>query len=118
MSFGTWLHTTLKGKCVGKDIFGNRYFVEKKAKSGRQKRWVMYNGMAEPSKIPPLWHGWLHHTIDQMPDELNMPSYGWMKEHIPNLTGTRNAYRPDGSLSASAKRDSSVSDYQPWTPGN
>ena len=34
-----------------------------------ERRWVIYNGYAEPSTIPPSWHGWMHHTVDTPPTE-------------------------------------------------
>jgi NADH:ubiquinone oxidoreductase subunit len=115
--FGTWLHTLLHGRYVGKDIFGNRYYVARKAVTGkRPKRWVMYEGMAEPSKVPALWHAWLHYMVDTLPDESTIPQHAWQKEHIPNMTGTANAYKPKGHLAASTVRDRSTSDYEAWTP--
>ena len=67
---GTLLRTFLQGKEVGHDQFGNRYFCERgkpRAADGgrvRQKRWVIYKGEPEPTKIPPEWHIWLHYTAD------------------------------------------------------
>jgi NADH:ubiquinone oxidoreductase subunit len=117
MTIGTRLYTLLNGKHVGNDMFGNRYYVTKRPTKGqRQKRWVMYKGIAEPSKIPPIWHGWMHHMIDTLPTEMNTPVYPWQKEHLPNLTGTVNAYRPRGDLRQAGKRDASTSDYDSWTP--
>jgi NADH:ubiquinone oxidoreductase subunit len=98
-------------------MFGNRYYVTRKAKkSYRQKRWVMYHGLAEPSKVPPMWHAWLHYMVDGLPSEMNMPNYAWQKEHIPNLTGTIHAYKPRGDLAAGGVRDASTSDYASWIP--
>ena len=31
------------------------------------RRWVLYNGEAEASRIPPAWHGWMHHRTDVPP---------------------------------------------------
>ena len=65
---------------VGQDEFGNSYY---KSKSG--KKYVIYNGIVESSKIPPNWHLWLHNIHDKIiPNSL----YAWQKIHIPNLTGT------------------------------
>ncbi len=36
---------------------------------GFQRRWVIYSGDAEASKVPPGWNGWLHHTVDVAPTE-------------------------------------------------
>lgn len=118
MTIGTTLYTLLRGKCVGEDMFGNRYYTQRRARSGvRAKRWVMYRGMPEASKVPPLWHAWLHYMVDELPGDLGIPHYDWQKDHLPNLTGTKLAYRPPGHLAAGGARDASTSDYQPWTPG-
>ena len=39
---GTRLMTWWKGREVGQDAFGNRYFTEK---SGGNRRWVIYEGL-------------------------------------------------------------------------
>jgi len=118
-TLGTRLHTMLYGKHVGTDVFGNRYYTERRAaKDRRTRRWVVYKGLAEASKVPALWHGWLHYTMDALPQELSTPSYDWQKEHIPNLTGTAGAYVPPGHIHRGAKRDASTSDYEAWTPGD
>ncbi len=118
MTIGTWLHTKLNGQYLGKDAFGNRYYTSRKTPAtGRKKRWVMYHGMAEPSKVPPLWHAWLHYMVDTLPTEgAGAPAYSWQKEHVPNLTGTIHAYKPKGDLAAGGARDASTSDYLAWTP--
>lgn len=117
MNFGTWLHTKLHGKRVGEDMFGNVYYTHRSTpKTGRAKRWVAYNGKAEASKVPPLWHAWLHYMVDELPGDLGIPTHAWQKDHQPNLTGTPNAYNPPGHLALSAKRDASTSDYEAWTP--
>ena len=109
MTITTRLFTFFKGKQVGSDEFGNRYFTEKSnPKYGRAKRWVLYNGKAEPSKIPASWHGWMHYTTDKLPTEINRTPNFWEAQHKPNLTGTKNAYYPTDTV---AKPD-----YQAWQP--
>ncbi len=99
-------------------MFGNRYYEERRPKKGRrQKRWVMYQGIPEPSKVPPLWHAWLHYMVDALPGDMGIPTYDWQKDHVPNLTGTANAYKPRGYLGSTSQRDPSTSDYDAWTPG-
>ena len=55
-TFGTQLWTTLYGEFVGDDEFGNRYYRTKNGKIdptlGFERRWVIYAGIAEASKIP------------------------------------------------------------------
>ena len=44
---------------------------------GFERGWVIYNGYAEASRVPPSWHGWLHHTVDVAPtEESYMPRDG------------------------------------------
>ena len=63
---------------VGKDDQGNKYYEERKPSlEGRKRRYVIYEGYAEPSKIPPDWHGWLHHTFEKPPTEAPLPRKSW-----------------------------------------
>jgi NADH:ubiquinone oxidoreductase subunit len=115
-TIGTRIHTLLHGRCVGRDEFGNRYYEERGRVSAgrRRKRWVMFKGIAEPSKVPPEWHGWLHHTLDApLSSEAR---YSWQKPHIPNLTGTKHRYLPKGHLLSRAVRAATKADYVPWKP--
>lgn len=124
MSIGTLLFTWLKGELVGTDQFGNRYYREKgrkPSKSGggresRERRWVLYNGEAEATRVPPEWHGWLHYTVDDIPNDASRKRYTWEKEHVPNMTGTPRAYHPPGSVLRGGHRAPSTGDYEPWTP--
>ena len=72
-TFGTQLWTWRFGELVGEDEQGNRYFRTKGRKIdptlGFERRWVVYNGYAEATRIPPSWHGWIHHTVDVAPTE-------------------------------------------------
>ncbi len=108
MSIGTKLFTLLYGRQVGRDAQGNRYYTEKRVPSGRrQRRWVMYEGQVEASRVPAEWHAWLHHTTaEPISDAGRKP---WQKPHQANLTGTSAAFRP--------KNNSVAGDYEAWTPG-
>ena len=54
MSISTRLFTWWNGKLVGKDEFGNLYYEDRQAKAGtRPRRWVIYDGEVEASKVPP-----------------------------------------------------------------
>ena len=118
MSIGTLLYTWMNGRQVGLDSFGNSYYEHKSRArlDGRLKRWVVYSGMVEASKVPPEWHGWLHYSVDKIPSESEETRYEWQKNHLPNLTGTRYAYRPPGHILSGGKRDPATGDYEPWTP--
>lgn len=123
MTIGTRLLTLFCGELVGTDRFGNRYYRERGrrvrprggGRASREKRWVIYRGEPEGSKVPPEWHAWLHHTVDEIPNPART-RYPWEKEHQPNMTGTPLAYRPPGSLLRGGRRPPSTGDYEPWTP--
>jgi len=121
-TFGTQLWTWRFGEVVGKDEQGNTYYRTRGRKIdptlGFERRWVVYNGLAEASRIPPDWHGWIHHTVDVAPTEETYVPREWQKPHVPNMTGTPLAYRPSGSTLASGRRPAATGDYQPWTPGS
>lgn len=109
--------TKMRGKKIGVDQFGNTYFTGK-ARTGqkRERRWVMYNGQPEATKIPPEWHGWIHHQTDQIPQDKNPLRRKWQKEHVPNLTGTPYAYVPPGHELNDDTRPTVTGDYEAWSP--
>ncbi len=122
ISFGTWLFSKLRGQEVGRDQQGNRYF---RMKGGgqvhgeslrKERRWVIYKGDVEASRVPPEWHAWLHHTSDEIPPEGGPEKRPWQKEHLPNLTGTPEAYLPPGHTLKGGHRAKATGDYEPWTP--
>lgn len=113
---GTDLFTRLRGRGVGTDAFGNRYFEEKSASRGRRaRRWVVYSGPIEGSTVPPEWHAWLHYTVDA--PLTNMPRLPWQKPHLPNRTGTAFSYRPAGHDYSGGRRRRATGDYEAWSPG-
>ena len=75
-----------------------------------------YDGLAEASRVSPDWHGWLHYTFAEPPTVTPLKRQSWEKPHVPNLTGTVHAYRPQGSLARGGVRQASSSDYEAWTP--
>ena len=118
-TFGTQVWTSLYGEFVGEDEFGNRYYRRRGGKIdpslGFERRWVIYNGEPEGSKVPPEWHAWLHHMVNEVPQPRQR--YPWEKPHQPNLTGTPQAYHPPGSVLRGGHRPRATGDYEPWTPG-
>jgi NADH:ubiquinone oxidoreductase subunit len=105
-------------KKVGTDTFGNTYFRAKARKGyNRERRWVLYKGAPEASMVPPEWHGWLHHQRTDAPSS-DTPSYRriWQKGHKPNLTGTVEAYRPQGHILNGGVRPKATGDYEAWKP--
>jgi NADH:ubiquinone oxidoreductase subunit len=117
-TIGTFFTIAKRGTHVGTDEFGNRYYQSRDTSSydGRRRRWVTYNGYADASKVPPEWHGWLHYTYDETPIEAPLPRRAWEQDHLPNLTGTPMAWRPQGSLAAEGRRPAATGDYEAWRP--
>ncbi len=123
VSLGTKIYTWLNGEEVGKDSTGNRYYRQKgggkvhRDSLRRERRWVVYNGQVEASRVPPEWHAWLHHTTDEIPPADGPAMRPWMKPHKPNMTGTAEAYRPPGhTLKGGQRAPSDSGDYEAWTP--
>lgn len=116
-NLNTRFHTWRVGSSVGGDEFGNLYYQGGTDSEGRTRRWVIYSGVSDASKIPPGWHGWLHHTVDVAPSQETYVAHPWQKPYLPNLTGTPQAYRPKGSVLSGTKRPVVKGDYDAWTPG-
>jgi NADH:ubiquinone oxidoreductase subunit len=120
MTIGTRLYTWLRGQQVGTDAFGNRYYRDRtgaRRVDGRfEKRWVLYNGTPEASKVPAEWHSWLHHIVIEPPPPGGVKQRPWQRSHIPNMTGTAAAYRPPGHDFKGGQRARATGDYEPWTP--
>jgi len=117
---GTRLHTARHGEKVGTDEAGNVYYRTRGGKIdpklGFQRRWVIYAGEAEASKIPPGWHGWMHHRTDVAPSEESYTAWPWEIAHQENRTGTPLAYHPKGSILGDAVRAPASADYAAWKP--
>ena len=82
-TFGTRIQTLFSGKLSGEDHLGNKYYENK---SG--KRWVIYNGEVDASKVPEEWYSWLHFIKNRIEKTANLEKYEWQKSHLPNQTGT------------------------------
>lgn len=116
-TIGTRIFTWLNGRQVGRDSFGNRYFEQRRPpnpESPRGRRWVVYAGEPEASKVPAEWHAWLHYTTEApLPALRKRP---WQKPHMPNETGTPLGYRPAGHDYSGGRRARATGDYEAWTP--
>jgi NADH:ubiquinone oxidoreductase subunit len=109
-TFGTQLWTRRHGTKVGEDHLGNIYYRN----ADDSRRWVIYNGEAEASRVPTEWFGWLHKTWDETPLESQAVRKFWEKPSLPNLTGTPYAYAPSGSIRRADPPNRQ--DYEAWTP--
>jgi NADH:ubiquinone oxidoreductase subunit len=109
---GTSLFTWRHGQKVGSDGYGNVYYTSKNG----DRRWVIYKGSNDASRIPPDWYAWMHRMIEGTPDEALPPAPKFLKDPNPNLTGTAGAYRPAGALEKGGQRAAASGDYEAWTP--
>lgn len=123
-TIGTQLWSWRTGEKVGTDSHGNAYFRSKrKGSDGRERRWVIYQGANDASRVPAEWHGWLHgafvNGIDGGVPESNLPPPRiWEADYTPNATGTTAAYRPAGALERGGRRAAAAGDYEAWSPGD
>lgn len=109
-TLNTRLHTWKNGVKVGEDEQGNIYYTTRDEK----RRWVIFNGESEASRVNADWHGWLHHTYKETPQSNPLIHKNWEKPHQENLTGTISAYIPDGSLKSTETKKRT--DYEAWKP--
>ena len=103
-TLGTRLYTIFFGKLVGNDEFGNKYYENKK----RKKRWIIYNGEIEATKIPIEWYSWMHSIKNKIEETHELKKYNWQKNHLSNQTGTDKAYNPQKNHNANKKK------YKSW----
>ena len=116
-TIGTGLWSWLHGEKVGADAQGNTYYRSKrKQPGGRERRWVIYEGANDASRVPAEWHGWLHGAFEGVPESNLPPPRIWQSDHIPNATGSAAAYRPAGALERGGMRASAAGDYEAWSP--
>jgi NADH:ubiquinone oxidoreductase subunit len=118
-SLGTMLDTWRNGEQVGTDTNGNRYYRVKSRKQprrGPERRWVIFKGPNDASRVPPEWHGWLHGQFDGVPESNLPPPRIWETDYTPNATGTAAAYRPQGALERGGQRAAASGDYEAWSP--
>lgn len=115
-TLGTMLHTSRNGEKVGTDAQGNTYYRSKKKDGARERRWVIYEGANDASRVPAEWHGWLHGAFDDVPESNLPPPRIWEVDYTPNATGTAGAYRPAGALERGGRRAPATGDYEAWSP--
>jgi len=117
-TIGTLLDSWRHGEKVGTDAQGNSYYRgRKKLPDGRERRWVIYAGANDASRVPAEWHGWLHGNFDGLPESNLPPARIWEADYTPNATGTPIAYRPAGALERGGQRAAATGDYEAWRPG-
>ena len=112
-TFGTSL-AVRRMRRIGEDSQGNVYYEGKPDMNGLPRRWVIYNGPNDASRVPPEWFSWLQHQRDTPRSESTPVVRPWQKPAMPNMTGTPEAYHPAGAFGG--KRAHAVGDYEAWTP--
>ncbi len=116
-TIGTLWWSFKNGEQVGTDGQGNKYYRTKSSKEGqKERRWVMYDGANDASRVPAEWHGWLHGSYDELPESHLPEPKIWEVDYEPNATGTADAYLPAGALQRGGKRAKATGDYEAWTP--
>tara|TARA_B110001452_G_scaffold228201_1_gene203470 strand:+ start:61 stop:423 length:363 start_codon:yes stop_codon:yes gene_type:complete len=103
-TIGTMIKTLFFGKLAGRDLYGNKYYKNKK-----DERWIVYKDNVEASKITSEWFLWMHHTINE-PPKSEKKKYIWQKDHLENQTGTSNSYKP----STISKSKLNIKKYETW----
>ena len=122
-----WWAMRAGGEHVGTDAQGNKYYRAKNNFGGKnapsygsytqaEKRWVIYDGANDASRVPSEWHGWLHGAFDDVPESNLPPAKIWEADYTPNATGTPQAYRPAGAIERGGKRAAADGDYEAWSP--
>ncbi|WP_019516107.1 NADH:ubiquinone oxidoreductase subunit NDUFA12 [Sphingomonas sp. Mn802worker] len=115
-TIGTMIYGLRGKRQVGEDGLGNTYWEGGSTPQGTTRRWVIYKGANDTSRVPPDWFSWLHHQIADVPDQSLPAPRQWQKPAVPNMTGTAYAYRPSGALEKGGHRASATGDYEAWSP--
>lgn len=108
-----WIKYT--SKFIAEDPSGNKYYESsRKNYLGKKTRYIIYSKEEEPSKVPPVFHAWLHYLENDVTLlSENIKMFDWQKNHQQNTTGTTHAYNP---IKKNHKRAKISSDYQIFQP--
>ena len=74
-TLGTRIYTLIFGKFKGTDYYGNKYYQNK---SG--KRWIIYNGEVDATKIPNEWYSWIHYLNNKIEHQQELKKFSWQKK--------------------------------------
>ena len=112
-----YLYTIFKGKLVGKDQDGNKYYTSDISHGiKKEKRWVIYKNDNDPTSVEPIWHAWLHHVVKDVPNLKTKKNFYWQKKISPNYTGTKKAYLPPGHILSKERKIKKIKNYESWMP--
>lgn len=109
-SVGTQLFTRRFGEKVGEDVDGNVFYRN----ADDTRRWVLYEGSNDATRVGPDWYGWLHFTVRKPPTEEPVVHKAWEKPHQPNMTGSEGAFLRQGSIRRADVKPQA--DYEAWSP--
>ena len=71
LSYNSWFlkYIVIFRKKIGVDNYETNISKKNLQKNNfRQRRFVIYKGNVEASKIPQEWNAWLHHITNEIPD--------------------------------------------------
>lgn len=84
---------------VGEDEYGNQFFELKRTDYlGRKKRYCLYKGYVEASKISPEWHPFMHYQIAAKDVKTTYKQYKWQKPAIPDTTLSNYKFLPKNHM--------------------
>ena len=79
-TFGTRIWTIFSGQLIATDENQNRFYSNK----NDTRRWVIYFGEVEATKVSPEWNNWLRYTSEEAPSDL-INKFNWQKKIKPCL---------------------------------
>jgi len=73
----------------------------------------------DTSTIPPEWHQWLHHVVDEIPSTAGLAAFKphYLRQRIQNFTGTENAYSSPHYLGNKNWKEFAKK-YEKWDPNS
>ena len=112
-NIGTILYSFLKGKKIGQDNIGNKFYIHKKIKN---KKWVLYKYSIDPTSLDVKWQIWLTSTNNNVPLTIEENNFKWQKDKKPNLTGTTGSYHPKINVAKRKKHIEKKYNNSTWNP--
>lgn len=117
----------LFGKKVGEDQYKNKYYVLAfKNYLGKHKRFCLFYGLPEATKVPPNWADWMAHRTNFAPSSSYTPKYSWIMPSLPMLTLSKYKYRQlkhskynsvfDVIPRLNLQNKTGVRSYKAWSP--
>ena len=67
-TWGTWFYGLRDKARSARMRMGNVYYEGGRDTAGNPRRWVIYQGSNDASRVPPEWFSWLHHQVAQVPE--------------------------------------------------